>query len=342
MNQYAASFDQVAPMLRLPLERWGGDAATRYNWQLDVYNSAKRLLLPDRSRTRNTGYPDVSEFNNTVERDRARRHVDDGDGADGGLDHEARACLRVQRREVRTAEGNRSLQPGLRQRRPPGRHEHRPRSRTTRASRSARSSLVSGCNTWCSRTAARAAAASRSTTSTTSRTTGSSCIATSTRTTPATTTSRISASATPPPSRDVDPDAKVTGPVGGGWMGFFFSPQDWRSGWNTGPDYVYYGNPVDRRAHGDIPFVEWYLQQFAAAEPSREPAAARLPRSARLHRAGRSAVQVRGRHRAPADAPRCRSRVLGSVVPRRRRHQRPAVSSCRACATGSRATTPAR
>ena len=48
-------------------------------------------------------------------------------------------------------------------------------------------------------------------------------------------------------------------------MGFFYSPQDWRSGWNTGPNYVYYGNPVDRRAHGDIPFVEWYLQQFAAA-----------------------------------------------------------------------------
>ena len=51
-------------------------------------------------------------------------------------------------------------------------------------------------------------------------------------------------------------------------MGFFYSPQDWRSGWNTGPDYVYYGNPVDRRAHGDVPFLEWYLQQFAAAEPS--------------------------------------------------------------------------
>ncbi len=49
-------------------------------------------------------------------------------------------------------------------------------------------------------------------------------------------------------------------------MGYFFSPQDWRSGWNTGPGYVYYGNPVDRRAHGDVPFLEWYLKQFAAAE----------------------------------------------------------------------------
>jgi hypothetical protein len=48
--------------------------------------------------------------------------------------------------------------------------------------------------------------------------------------------------------------------------GLLLSPQDWRSGWNTGPDYVYYGNPVDRRAHGDVPFLEWYLKQFAAAE----------------------------------------------------------------------------
>jgi hypothetical protein len=69
MNQYAASFDQVAPMIRLPLERWGGDAATRYNWQLDVYNSASDYyFLTDPNS--NTGYPDVSEFNNTVERDR--------------------------------------------------------------------------------------------------------------------------------------------------------------------------------------------------------------------------------------------------------------------------------
>jgi hypothetical protein len=65
--------------------------------------------------------------------------------------------------------------------------------------------------------------------------------------------------------KSVDPTAMVTGPITAGWMGYFYSPQDWRSGWSTGPDYVYYGNPVDRRAHGDIPFIEWYLQQFAAA-----------------------------------------------------------------------------
>ena len=40
MNNYGANFEGVAPVVRLPLERWGGDATTRYNYQLDVYNAA--------------------------------------------------------------------------------------------------------------------------------------------------------------------------------------------------------------------------------------------------------------------------------------------------------------
>src|SRR5262249_599094 len=31
-----------------------------------------------------------------------------------------------------------------------------------------------------------------------------------------------------------DPTALVSGPATGGWMGYFYSPKDWRSGWNTG------------------------------------------------------------------------------------------------------------
>lgn len=61
-----------------------------------------------------------------------------------------------------------------------------------------------------------------------------------------------------------DPTAAVNGPVIAAWTGLFYSPKDWYSGWSTGPNYVYNGNPVDRLAHGNVPLVEYYLQQMAA------------------------------------------------------------------------------
>jgi hypothetical protein len=61
-----------------------------------------------------------------------------------------------------------------------------------------------------------------------------------------------------------DPTAKVAGPITSGWSDLFFSRVDMQSGWSTGPSYVYWGNPVDRAAHGNQDFVAWYLQQFAS------------------------------------------------------------------------------
>ncbi len=57
-----------------------------------------------------------------------------------------------------------------------------------------------------------------------------------------------------------DPSAQTLGPVSWGWVGYWNSaadaalPGDW---WNTRPD---------RRAHGDVPLVPWYLQQLRAHE----------------------------------------------------------------------------
>jgi hypothetical protein len=64
----------------------------------------------------------------------------------------------------------------------------------------------------------------------------------------------------------VDPTAQVNGPVIDWWWAYFYSKKDIESGWNTGPCYVPWNNPVDREAHGGIPLIEYYLQQFAAAE----------------------------------------------------------------------------
>ena len=101
---------------------------------------------------------------------------------------------------------------------------------------------------------------------------------------------------------------------------------------NTGPDYVYYGNPVDRRAHGDVPFLEWYLKQFAAAE---RKTGRRLldfldihgyiaPDDVQFKPAGDTANQVLRLESVLG--------LLGQHLFRHRR-ERHAVS-CRACATG--------
>jgi hypothetical protein len=57
-----------------------------------------------------------------------------------------------------------------------------------------------------------------------------------------------------------DPNAQVLGPAEWGWVGYFYSALDVAAGgdwWNTRPD---------RMAHGDVPFIEWYLQQMADYE----------------------------------------------------------------------------
>lgn len=63
-----------------------------------------------------------------------------------------------------------------------------------------------------------------------------------------------------------DPTAQIAGPVLHGPAAYDYSALDWQRGWSTGPNYKYWGNPVDRKAHGDVPFTQWYLQQMRAYE----------------------------------------------------------------------------
>lgn len=55
--------------------------------------------------------------------------------------------------------------------------------------------------------------------------------------------------------KSVDPSAMVLGPVVSGWTGYQFSALD-RGGDN-------FATHADRQAHGDVPFLEWWLQQIA-------------------------------------------------------------------------------
>ena len=57
-----------------------------------------------------------------------------------------------------------------------------------------------------------------------------------------------------------DPTAKTLGPVLWGWVAYWYSAADAAGGgawWNDRPD---------RKAHGDVPFAQWYLQQMKAYE----------------------------------------------------------------------------
>jgi hypothetical protein len=61
-----------------------------------------------------------------------------------------------------------------------------------------------------------------------------------------------------PAIKAADPGALLLGPVAWGWVEYFYSGLDVAAGgswWDTRPD---------RKAHGDVPYVEWYLQQMHA------------------------------------------------------------------------------
>ena len=66
--------------------------------------------------------------------------------------------------------------------------------------------------------------------------------------------------------KTADSTAQVSGPVMDYWWDYFYSKEDVESGWGTGPCFEPWSNPVDRKAHNGVPFIEYYLQQFAAYE----------------------------------------------------------------------------
>ena len=57
--------------------------------------------------------------------------------------------------------------------------------------------------------------------------------------------------------RQADPDAVIAGPAEWGWTNYFFSAKDASSGFDR---------RADRRAHGDVPLVEWYLRKLREYE----------------------------------------------------------------------------
>lgn len=57
-----------------------------------------------------------------------------------------------------------------------------------------------------------------------------------------------------------DPGAQTLGPAVWGWTAYFYSALDWEPGGS------WWNNPQDRNTHGGTPFLQWYLQQMQAYE----------------------------------------------------------------------------
>jgi hypothetical protein len=56
--------------------------------------------------------------------------------------------------------------------------------------------------------------------------------------------------------RKADPDAVIAGPAEWGWLGYMYSGKDADNDWSK----------ADRAAHGDVPFIEWYLRKLREYE----------------------------------------------------------------------------
>jgi hypothetical protein len=62
--------------------------------------------------------------------------------------------------------------------------------------------------------------------------------------------------------KSADSTALVSGPVMDNWWAYFYSKKDIEAGYGTGPCYQPWSDPTDRQAHGGVPMIEYYLQQF--------------------------------------------------------------------------------
>jgi hypothetical protein len=112
--------------------------------------------------------------------------------------------------------------------------------------------------------------------------------------------------------KTADPTAAVSGPVVDYWWNYFYSKKDIENGWGHGnPCYQPWSNPIDREAHGGVPFIEYYLQQFAASNSAQRPAA-RLSGSAHLLRRGQSGIRAGRRYELADCAAELDSCLLGS------------------------------
>jgi hypothetical protein len=264
MNGYDLD-NSVAAKIKLPVDRWGGDGATRYNYLLDVTNGANDWYF-ETNPNDNQKFPDVSEFNRQADRDRATKTLSIGtvpligwttkrvkacsypvakNPAQKQIEPYSKKCgngVLPDGKEITTADPNDTSVP-------------------------IDESFASG---WVKYLVKRYGTAAHGGIwmyeldnepefwSATHKD-----VHPAKLTYDELTKKGLSYAAA---IKAADPTALVAGPVISFFDSYFYSWADNESGWHTGPCYCYNGNPVDRMAHGNVPLLEYYLGQFKAYE----------------------------------------------------------------------------
>ena len=268
MNFYGmdAASEALALELRLPVLRWGGNATTRYNWRLDISNSAADWYFTT-SPNSNTQYPDVSEFNSYVEQDRRTGTKTMATMPIIGWVTKARATLCGF--SVAKYGAQREVNPWV----PDCGNGVKPDGTNITGNDPTDTSVAidpTFATEWVEYLVGRYGSAAE----------GGVAIysldnepmlwfGTHRDVHPNPTTydeMRDQTYGYAAAIKQADPTAEVSGPAVFGWMAYFYSTLDWVTGWSTPPDWRYDGNPIDRNAHGGVPFLEWYLQQMRAYE----------------------------------------------------------------------------
>ncbi len=255
----------LAAKISLPVDRWGGDGATRYNWHVDVMNSGSDYFF-ETQMNKNDKYPDVSAFNTQVERDRATHTL-----TIGTVPLIGRATKRLEACSfsVKKYGPQQKVDPYH----PDCGNGMTPDGKDVTGndpddvSYPVNQGLTTSWVTYLVKRFGDAAHGGVGIYELDNEPEYWSGVHKDIHPTPmtydeVTNKGLVYAAAI----KAVDPAALVAGPVISGFQNYFYSWADLKAGWSNGPCYCYNGNPADRLAHKDVPLLEYYLQQFKAYE----------------------------------------------------------------------------
>jgi Glycoside hydrolase family 44 len=261
MNEYQID-SSVAKLVSLPVDRWGGDATTRYNYKLDVTNAAGDWYFETLPNT-NTAYPDVSDFNTQVTQDEASQTLTLGTvPLIGWTTLRQKACgfsVAKYGAQQKTDQYWTDCGNGLKTDGKTKVTGNNPADTSTQIDES----FVKGWVQYLVGKFGDAAHGGVAIYDLDNEPEWWFGVHQDVHPLPITydeiTSKGLSYAAA---VKAADPTAAVMGPVISNWMDFFYSMNDITTGWGTGPCYCGNGNPVDRLAHGDVPLMDYYLQQF--------------------------------------------------------------------------------